>query len=106
MTSLADLAIDPVAPGFFLRADYYDVLRRLRAEAPVFEFAPGLKAVTRYHDIREMSRDPERFCSGRGVLANDPLRQGGTIEGSILHMDPPRHRAWRSILNREFTRAP
>ena len=100
---LAELAIDPATPGFSLRADYYEVLARLRAEAPVFEFAPGMKAVTGYHDIREMSRDPERFCSGRGVLVNDPLREGGTIEGSILHMDPPRHRAWRSILNREFT---
>ncbi|HEV3227031.1 MAG TPA: cytochrome P450 [Acidimicrobiales bacterium] len=103
MTALVDLGIDPAAPGFFLRADYYDVLARLRAESPVFEFAPGMKAVSRYHDIRELSRHPERFCSGRGVLVNDPLREGGTIEGSILHMDPPRHREWRAILNREFT---
>ena len=28
---------------------------------------------------------------------------GGTIDGSILHMDPPRHNEWRRILNREFT---
>ncbi len=76
-TEIADLRIDPSTPGFFLRPDYYDVLARLRAEAPVFEYAPGIKAVTRYHDIREISRDPERFCSGRGVLVNDPLREGG-----------------------------
>jgi cytochrome P450 len=103
VTSLATLSIDPATPGFFLRPDYYEVLARLRTEAPVFEFAPGMKAVSRYRDIREISRDPERFCSGRGVLVNDPLRDGGTIEGSILHMDPPKHRAWRSVLNREFT---
>ena len=72
--------------------DYYEVLARLRAEAPVFEYAPGIKAVTRYHDIREISRDPATFCSGRGVLVNDPLREGGTVDGSILHMDPPRAR--------------
>ena len=101
--SLGDLRIDPATPGFFLRPDYYEVLARLRAEAPVHEFAPGIKAVTRYHDIREISRDPERFCSGRGVLVNDPLRDGGSVDGSILHMDPPRHTEWRSILNREFT---
>lgn len=102
-TGLAALAIDPGTPGFFLRPDYYDVLARLRADAPVYEYSPGIRVVTRYHDIREISRDPERFCSGRGVLVNDPIREGGTIEGSILHMDPPRHNEWRRILNREFT---
>ena len=79
------------------------VLARLRAEAPVFEFAPGVKAVSRYHDIRAISRDPASFCSGRGALVNDPLREGGSVDGSILHMDPPEHGDWRRILNREFT---
>ena len=50
------------------------MLARLRAEAPVFEYAPGIKAVSRYDDIRDISRDPARFCSGRGVLVNDPGR--------------------------------
>ncbi len=103
MTAIDEYRIDPSTPGFFLRPDYYDVLARLRADAPVYEYAPGIKAVSRYHDIREISRDPERFCSGRGVLVNDPLREGGTVVGSILHMDPPRHNDWRRILNREFT---
>ncbi len=102
MDQEARFDIDPAVPGFFLRPDYYEILGRLRAEAPIYECAPGVKLVTRYHDIREISRDPERFCSGRGVLVNDPLRSGGTIEGSILHMDPPRHNQWRRILNREF----
>jgi cytochrome P450 len=99
----ATIDIDPAAPGFFLRPDYFDVLRRLRDEAPVHEFAPGMKAVSRYHDIREVSRDPARFCSGKGALVNDPLRDGGRIEGSILHMDPPEHAEWRRLLNRAFT---
>ncbi len=103
VTSLDDLDIDPGTPGFFLRPDYYEVLTRLRSEAPVFEYAPGIKAVTRYRDIRDISRNPETFCSGRGALVNDPLRQGGAIAGSILHMDPPEHGAWRRTLNREFT---
>jgi len=103
VTPLAELDIDPITPGFSLRPDYYDVLARLRAEAPVFECGPGVKAISRYHDIREISRDPERFCSGQGVLVNDPLRDGGRIEGSILHLDPPRHGEWRRLLNRRFT---
>jgi len=103
MTTLEQLHIDPTTPGFFLRPDYYDVLARLRAEAPIFEVAPGIKTVARYDDIREISRDPARFCSGRGVLANDPIREGASIEGSILHMDPPTHNRWRKVLNRDFT---
>ncbi len=103
VTPLDELGIDPSTPGFFLRPDYYDVLGRLRAEAPIYEFAPAIKAVTRYEDIREISRDNDRFCSGRGVLMNDPLREGRSITGSILHMDPPRHTEWRRILNRQFT---
>ena len=103
MTTLEELHIDLETPGFFLRPDYYDVLGRLRAEAPIFECTPGIKAVSRYQDIRAISRDPQRFCSGRGVLVNDPLREGGSVAGSILHMDPPRHNEWRRILNRRFT---
>ncbi len=95
--------IDPATPGFFLRPDYFDVLCLLRDEAPVYEFAPGMKAVSRYRDIREVSRDPARFCSSKGTLVNDPLRSGGTIEGSILHMDPPEHGEWRRLFNRAFT---
>jgi cytochrome P450 len=100
---VTSLPVDPAEPGFFLRPDYYDLLAHLRDEAPVFVQAPGVKVLSRYEDIRAVSRDPERFCSGRGVLVNDPLREGGTIEGSILHMDPPQHGEWRRILNREFT---
>jgi cytochrome P450 len=103
MTAVNDLNIDPGTPGFFLQPDYYEVLARLRVEAPVFEYAPATLAITRYHDIRAISRDPETFCSGRGALVNDPLREGGTVAGSILHMDPPQHASWRRILNREFT---
>ena len=34
---------------------------------------------------------------------NDPLRQGAELPGSILHMDPPDHAAWRSVASRWFT---
>jgi cytochrome P450 len=99
----ATFAIDPETPGLFTRADYYDVLATLRRDAPIYEYAPGAWTVARYDDVREISRDPDRFCSGRGVLMNDPLRRGGEIHGSILHMDPPAHAPWRQLVNRRFT---
>ncbi len=102
---VGDQRIDPRDASFFAREDYYDVLARLRAEDPVHECAPGFWAVTRYEDIRDLSRDPQRFCSGRGALVNDPLRSGDSTMSapSILHMDPPEHADFRGLVNRRFT---
>ncbi|HZM54271.1 MAG TPA: cytochrome P450 [Acidimicrobiales bacterium] len=93
-------------PGFFLRPDYYDVLARLRRDAPVQPTVDGMVALSRYEDVRAVSRDPTRFVSGRGVLVNDPLRDPegtGQRAFSILHLDPPMHAAYRSVVNRQFT---
>jgi cytochrome P450 len=100
-----DQKIDPTDPTFFTRPDYHQVLARLRSEAPIHECAPGFWTVARYEDIRDMSRDPEHFCSGQGALVNDPLRSAGgpMSTPSILHMDPPEHSAFRGLLNRRFT---
>ena len=97
--------VDPRDAAFFLRDDYFDVLAKLRAEAPVQSCGPGFWAVSRYEDIRNLSRDPAHFCSGRGALVNDPMR-GSTAPmsaPSILHMDPPEHAAFRGLVNRRFT---
>ena len=100
-----DQRIDPRDAAFFAREDYHEVLARLRDEDPVHECAPGFWAVTRYGDIRDLSRDPEGFCSGRGALVNDPIRTSRRpmLERSILHMDPPEHAAFRGLVNRRFT---
>ena len=40
------------------------------------------------------------------MLINDPLRDadsGGLGAFSILHLDPPLHAAYRSVVNRLFT---
>jgi cytochrome P450 len=100
-----ELPPDPTVPGFYLRADYYDVLADLRRVAPVHEFAPGTYTIARYDDIREISRDPARFCSSMGALVNDPMRASEPPANapSILHMDPPDHVGFRKLVNREFT---
>jgi cytochrome P450 len=102
---LADHTVDPRDATFFIRPDYHEVLGALRAEAPVYEYAPGLWTVARYGDIRDLSRDPGHFCSGRGALVNDPVRasKDGSGPRSILHMDPPEHSAFRGLVNRRFT---
>jgi cytochrome P450 len=106
MADEADLQFDLTRPGFYLRPDYFDVLANLRDRSPVHPTVDGSWAVSGYEDIRTISRDPERFVSGQGVLINDPMRSGGS-EGlgafSILHLDPPVHALYRKVVNRQFT---
>jgi cytochrome P450 len=103
LTSLGDM--DVTSPAFFARPDYYEVLARLRAEAPVSRSTPDTWIVTRYEDIRAISRDPARFSSRRGVIINDPARRHPRAvgSGSVIHMDPPEHSAYRKLVNGEFT---
>ena len=100
-----DQRIDPRDAAFFTREDYYEVLAWLRAEDPVHRCEPGFWVVTRYEDIRDLSRDPAHFCSGRGALINDPIRTERTTMSarSILHMDPPEHAAFRGLVTRRAT---
>ena len=106
MTKATDPGITLTVPGFFLRPDYFEVLAALRRRSPVHRTDDGLLAVSRYEDVRTVSRDPAHFVSGRGVLVNDPLRDPeGSVENtwSILHLDPPLHAAYRTLVNRQFT---
>jgi len=104
MTASPTAALNPEIAGSFTDPGYYDTLAYLRREEPVQLYAPNSWTVACYDEVREVSRDPDRFCSGRGVLVHDPLRDGGgSIDGSILHMDPPRHGPWRGLVTRRFT---
>ena len=73
---LTELRVDPETPGWFNDPTYFDTMRTLRAEHPVHRYADGSWVVARYDDVRAVSRDPQRFCSSRGVLMNDPPRNG------------------------------
>jgi cytochrome P450 len=106
MVDITTLDLDLTKPGFFTSSDYFEVLSALRHEAPALRTVGGSWAISRYDDIRSISRDPQRFVSSRGVLINDPLRSdesAGLNTFSILHLDPPVHSLYRKIVNRQFT---
>jgi cytochrome P450 len=67
--------------------------------------ADGSFLVSRYDDIRAVSRQPSLFSSRSGALVNDPLRghEPNDASGSLLHLDPPLHAEYRTLLNRRFT---
>jgi len=78
----------------------------LRTEDPVHRWSDGHWVVAAYDDIREVSRDPARFSSAKGVLVNDPKRvpnSPAAMAPSILELDPPEHPRYRKIVSRAFT---
>jgi cholest-4-en-3-one 26-monooxygenase len=87
----------------------YEWFRRLREEAPVRwqdeSDGPGYWVVTKYEDIRHVSRNPLIFSSARGGtnifdLPPDGLRQ---IQSLLINMDPPQHVKYRRLVNTGFT---
>lgn len=87
----------------FWAGDPEPELALLRTESPVHWCESGkFWALTRHADVLAVSRDPQTFCSGRGVLMNDRER---TVEAadSILYVDPPVHNRYRKLVSTGFT---
>jgi cytochrome P450 len=90
---------------------------RLRGEDPVSwqrqpegllvdlgrELTGGYWALTRYDDIRAVSRNPQDFRSGDGVMFEDAPQEFLDMAISILAMDDPRHAAVRGLISSAFT---
>ncbi|MDX2169753.1 MAG: cytochrome P450 [Deltaproteobacteria bacterium] len=93
----------------FQRGTPHDMFRVLRREAPVYRHpepnGPGFWAVTKYHDLKWVSKNPGLFSSERqGTLREDPAPTDlPAIQSIMLNMDPPRHRQYRTLVNQAFT---
>lgn len=107
--------IDLTDPDFFRDGDPHGAFRLLRREAPVYwhDRGDGLEfwAITKHEDIIRISRDPDRFVSGQGVVMGDELmdmteKLGYDFRGSMLLMsDPPNHTRLRQMVSGEFKRS-
>lgn len=98
---VTDAELDPLEPSFY--ADPHGVFARLRAEAPVRWHEPAeLWTVARHADVMAVSRDPETFRSGEGVLLTDRQRGVSPVE-SIIFLDPPEHVRHRKLVSPAFT---
>lgn len=95
------VVFDPFSAEFF--NDPADVYRRLREEAPLYyNEDEDYYVLTRHADVAAAFKDHESFSSARGCdLAM--VRSGDVPSKSIIFMDPPDHRAMRSLLNKAFT---
>jgi cytochrome P450 len=91
----------------------FDVLRRERpvaryraADSPLLppdDDSPGFWAVTRHADVRMVSRAPDVFCSGKGVILDDVPEMLLEASQSFLAMDAPRHTQIRGLVSKAFT---
>ena len=113
MQSTAKTALDPdlvrLEDADFYLDDPHAVFERMRAEAPVFWYAPvGFWVVTRQEEIKEVSKSP-KFTSKYGTIINDykyaqVVRNEFLEKGAefLTYLDPPRHTAMRKIINPSF----
>src|ERR1700682_4114382 len=63
----------------------------------------GLWAVTRNEDIAFVSKNPELFCSGQGVMIEAVPEDILDAAQSFLAMDDPKHSALRRLISSVFT---
>lgn len=69
---------------------------------PQDEGSGGFWAVVRYEDVRTVSRDPDTFCSGRGVMFEDVPQDLLEASQSFLATDDPRHKTLRGLVAAAF----
>jgi len=101
---LADLA----DPDTYMHGIPHALFARLRAEAPVAwqpeRHGRGFWAVTRYHDVQAVLRNPAVFSSWRGgaLLADPPPEFLDKLREGMLNRDPPDHTRLRGLVSRAF----
>ncbi|HVW44709.1 MAG TPA: cytochrome P450 [Amycolatopsis sp.] len=63
----------------------------------------GFWALTKLDDLKEVTRRPDDFCSGKGINIFDQPPRLKEYRGSIIDMDNPEHARQRRIVSRGFT---
>lgn len=70
---------------------------------PYLDPDDGYWAVVRHADVVAVSRRPDLFCSGQGVMFEDVPQDVLDAAQSFLAMDAPRHTVLRRLVNSAFT---
>jgi cytochrome P450 len=97
---------DPLVDEAFYADDPFPHYARLRAEAPVVWHQPaegaGWWVVSTQPEVLEVSRDPERFCSGQGILTME-IGIEYPSPPTMMHTDPPVHTRYRKLVQPGFS---
>jgi cytochrome P450 family 142 subfamily A polypeptide 1 len=82
--------------GAFWAGDHHEALTWMRANAPVY-WDGVLWGVTRYDDVKAVSKDPGTFSSAGGIRPQQPALP------MMIDMDDPAHLKRRMLVNKGFT---
>ncbi len=96
-TQPAELTIG-LTDGTFYGGDPYPAFAWMREHAPAyFDEAAGVWGITRYADVKDISKDPETFSNAGGIRPdNDALPM-------MIDMDAPEHVRRRRLVSEGFT---
>lgn len=79
-------------------AKMYDHLKWLRENDPVhWSEKTGAYILSKFEDVTFASKNNDIFCSGEGVLPDNPAKLG------LIDEDEPRHQQLRRLVNKGFT---
>jgi cytochrome P450 len=96
-----DLTAPLVDPDFYA-GDPYPLYARLRAEAPVARNrALGFWVASRHADVITVSRNPDLFCSSRGIMVFE-IGSHYDSPPTMMHTDPPDHTRYRGLVQPGF----
>ena len=108
-------AVDFYDPRTYTAGVPHDAFAVLRRECPVYRqeerailgwpAGPGYWAVTRYHDVVHVNRNPNLFSSQLGATQiRDPKPEDLAFQRRMmLNLDPPDHSRLRRIVSKAFT---
>ncbi len=96
-----DLTTPLLDPEFYA-GDPFPLYARLRQEAPLARNESlGLWVVSRHADVVAVSRDPETFCSAKGIMVFE-IGADYPSPPTMMHTDPPDHTRYRSLVQPGF----
>jgi cholest-4-en-3-one 26-monooxygenase len=109
--------VDLSSPDSFNDGFPHEYFRFLRRECPVAWHeesqvglqgtvaGPGFWAITRYEDVKHISRNPRLFSSWAGATNIHDLPGEGLarVRAIMLNMDPPQHVKYRRLVQKGFT---
>ena len=105
----SDDLLDLSNPDNFNDGVPHETFRRLRAEDPVHwqeeSNGPGFWSITKYEDLRSLSRTPKVFSSwerGTNMFELDEQDLAG-VRLMMINMDPPKHAKYRRLVSKGFT---